>query len=72
VIANVSIFEDIQRSMMKIAQKHKQIYVVVWHPHTFGEIHSEDKLRHVVILQEILPTRTGLNKLRSTFTVWPE
>ena len=71
--------------MLVIARDYHQVYLTVWYPHVFGEetkvkgektgetitVDTEDNShRHEVIIQQIVPTRTGLNGIKSTSTVW--
>ena len=57
-----------------IARRYRQTYVTVWYPRTFGtvsDITSDiDPQRLTNVIREIVPTRTGLNELRSTAVVW--
>jgi hypothetical protein len=60
--------------ILKIARKHRQVYVTQWYPSKFGRQDvpavEEDPHRHEVIIRQIIPTRTGLNNIKSTATVW--
>jgi hypothetical protein len=61
------------------ARKFKQVYITVWYPHQFGEQASDPadgdqypkrKYKHSNIIQTVIPTRTGLDGLKSTAAVW--
>lgn len=41
-----------------------------WHPKVWGPGHEDDENLHTSVLQEVLPTRTGLRKLGSTVAVY--
>jgi hypothetical protein len=58
---------------LTIARKYRQIYVIVWYPNHFGKRKEEEGLdpyHHSSILQQIIPTRTGLDHIKSTSVVW--
>ncbi len=66
-------FKRVQEDILKIARRHKQVYIIAWYPHQFGHDLSddkEDKYKHYSIIQQIIPTRTGLNGIKSTAAVW--
>jgi hypothetical protein len=57
----------------------------MWYPHRFGRAHNDDEdvfqedphctsnrhsHKYKVIVQEIVPTRTGLNSIISKMSVW--
>ena len=52
------------------------MYVTAWYPHKFGNhIHGDetarsDPYRFTSIIRQILPTRTGLDSVKSTAAVW--
>ena len=71
--------------MLVVARDYNQVYVTVWYPHVFGEDAAlkgektgekvpvdieDDSHRHEVIIQQIVPTRTGLDGIKSSSTVW--
>lgn len=72
--------------MLVVARDYRQVYITLWYPHTFGkdalpengdtigEITTvdveDDSHRHEVVIQQIVPTRTGLSEIKSTCTVW--
>lgn len=41
-----------------------------WHPKVWGPGHETDEHLHTSVLQDVLPTRTGLRKLASTVAVY--
>lgn len=62
-----------------VARRFKQVSVTVWYPHRFGvpasdgpksETYPRRKYKHTNIIQSVIPTRTGLDGLRSTSAVW--
>ena len=53
-----------------MARKYKNVAVYRWHPHTFGKAVEEDPYRHVSIIQDVVPTRTGLDLVKSSVVVW--
>lgn len=60
--------------MLKIARKYRQIYVTQWYPSKFGRQDGpeleKNKHQHETIVRQIIPTRTGLNNIKSTCAVW--
>lgn len=59
------------------ARKFKQVYITVWYPYQFGDPIKTEKItyplrkfRHINIIQSVIPTRTGLDGLKSTSAVW--
>ena len=72
--------------VLKIARDYNQVYITVWYPHTFGkkavtdgEVRTSGDQQSIgiielhpfeVVLQEIIPTRTGLEGVKSTSAVW--
>lgn len=67
-------FKRVQEPILWTARKFKQIYITVWYPHQFGEKEANPaenrRHRHENIIQMVIPTRTGLDGLRSTSAVW--
>lgn len=68
-------WKRVNEEMMWIARKYKQVYLTLWYPNKFGEPTDKedvtaDPFRYVSLLQQIIPTRTGLNDIRSTSAVW--
>jgi hypothetical protein len=69
-------YKRVQEEILKIARKYKQIYITAWFPSSFGDQNPNSPLlknnpnRHKVIIQQIVPTRTGLNNIKSTVVVW--
>lgn len=47
-----------------------QLTVTKWHPKVWGPGHERDGNLHTSVLQEVLPTRTGLRALASTVVVY--
>lgn len=59
--------------ILDVARKHHQVYVVVWYPSQFGSDQHEDendKYKHFSMIQQVIPTRTGLDGIKSTAAVW--
>ena len=56
--------------MLSIARKYNQVYIFRWQPHTFGATDPADPLKHQAVIQQVIPTRTGLNGIKSTVVVW--
>lgn len=57
--------------IIEIARMFRLVYVTMWYPNQFGSGVTIDELRnHSTIVQQVFPTRTGLNSLKSTVTVW--
>ena len=59
-----------QDMILNVARDFKLAYIFQWFPHRFGAEDSDDPLKHVVVVQEIVPTRTGLDNIKSSATVW--
>jgi len=59
-------------AMLTVARNYRQVYITIWYPNKFGvdSVDSDNKYLHTVIVQEIIPTRTGLNGLKSSVVVW--
>lgn len=47
-----------------------QLTVMKWYPKVWGPGHHRDDNLHTSVLQEVMPTRTGLRKLASTVAVY--
>jgi hypothetical protein len=59
--------------MLTVARKYYQIHIMLWYPYQFGTdeyVNEDDKYRHYSIIQSIIPTRTGLDGIKSTSAVW--
>ena len=65
--------------ILVIARDHRQVYVTVWYPHEYGhpgddakdiKRFKKDSRAFTSILQQIVPTRTGLHGIISTVPVW--
>ena len=55
--------------VLSVARKYKQVYITVWYPHNYGK-NGDVSNDFDVILQEIIPCRTGLNDIKSISVVW--
>lgn len=60
--------------LLKVARKYRQIYVTQWYSSKFGRQDGpeleKNKHQHETIVRQIIPTRTGLNNIKSTCAVW--
>lgn len=60
--------------VLKVARSHKQVYITQWYPKKFGRQDVTAVLdnahRHETVIRQIIPTRTGLNNIKSTAAVW--
>lgn len=66
-------WKRVYEEMVWKARKFKQIYMMVWYPHRFGEKENApaaSKHRHENIIQMVIPTRTGMDGIKSTAAVW--
>lgn len=63
-------WKRIVEEVLNVARKHSQTYITVWYPSTFGKSSDVYNHMHQVIIQKIIPTRTGLNLMSSTVVVW--
>jgi hypothetical protein len=68
-------FKRVLEDVMVIARHYRQVYVMAWYPHAFGktpplEDNLDDPHRHTTVLQQVIPTRTGLHGIKSTVPVW--
>ena len=71
-------WKRLQDPIMKIARKFKQVYILVWYPYQFGakddataaKSAPNQRHRHENIIQTVIPTRTGMDGLKSTTAVW--
>ncbi len=41
-----------------------------WFPHAFGSPDLSDPHKHEIVIQQVIPTRTGLDGIKSSVTVW--
>jgi hypothetical protein len=59
-------------NILKIARDNRQAYIFIWFPYRFGSpaISKDDPHRHQNVIQQILPTRTGYNGIKSDVVVW--
>lgn len=65
-------WKRVLQDMLLIARHYRQTYLTLWYPHTFGQASQggEDPNAYTNIIQEVVPTRTGLNEVRSKVAVW--
>lgn len=64
-------WKRISEDLLKIARRFKQIYITLWYPHRFGYSDSDvNDTRFINIIQKIIPTRTGLDQIKSDSVVW--
>lgn len=68
-------WKRILESVLSIARHYRQVYITCWYPHEFGTHQSQksktgDPYKYTSLLQEVIPTRTGLHGLKSTVPVW--
>lgn len=56
--------------ILDLARNLKMAYIYVWYPHRFGEVNNLKPHHHKVIIQEVIPTRTGIDRIKSSVTVW--
>lgn len=65
-------YKRVLEDVLVVARHYRQVYVTAWYPHAFGKPHEDenDPHRHETIIQEVVPTRTGLYGIRSTVPVW--
>jgi hypothetical protein len=64
-------WKRVLEEMLSVARSYRQVYLVVWYPHTFGANDDpSDPFLHQNIIQQIIPTRTGLHGIKSTCVVW--
>jgi hypothetical protein len=59
-----------EEPILEIARNLKLIYVVEWFPHAFGVVDPAHPHKHEVVIQQVVPTRTGLDPIKSSVTVW--
>ena len=68
-------WKRVLEDVMHIAREQRQVYITAWYPHVFGEQDEKtkklgDPYRYTTIIQQIMPTRTGMYELGSTVPVW--
>lgn len=65
-------FKRVLSDVLVIARHYRQVYVTAWYPHAFGKANddSNDPHRHTTVLQQVIPTRTGLFGIKSIVPVW--
>ena len=73
----LSPWSRIEESVLTVARSFKQVCVFRWHPHTFGKPRESEMAMtgrsprdYVSIIQQVVPTRTGLDALKSSVVVW--
>ena len=54
----------------RVARTYRQAYIFIWFPYQFGKVEEVDAHSHQIIIQQILPTRTGYNGIKSDVVVW--
>lgn len=54
----------------ELLKKNTQLTVMKWYPKVWGPGHQKDENLHTSVLQEVIPTRTGLRRLASTVAVY--
>lgn len=72
-------WKRVLEDVLNVARDFRQVYVTVWYPHEFGHAGEDlleqgrvqkDPRRFTTILQQVVPTRTGLKGITSTVPVW--
>ena len=68
-------WKRILEDVLNVARDYRQVSITAWYPNVFGDDpgpdHSEeDRNRFKNIMQEVIPTRTGLDSLKSSVAVW--
>jgi len=70
-------WKRIEDVVLKAARAFKQVCVFRWHPNKFGDPSSSELTKtgrnrkdYTTIVQQVIPTRTGLNGLKSSVMVW--
>ena len=59
------------QDILVVTRRYRQVYITMWYPYTFGdESNEKSKHNYTTIVQEIVPTRTGLNGVKSSAAVW--
>jgi hypothetical protein len=60
--------------VIKVARDHRQVYITQWYPKKFGRQDvaavMDSPHRHETVVRQVIPTRTGLNNIKSTGAVW--
>lgn len=64
-------WKRVLEDVLKVARDYNQVYLTMWYPHKFGNTNdASEPLKYQNIIQQIIPTRTGLQHLKSTAVVW--
>eukprot|EP01038_Epipyxis_sp_PR26KG_P010495 gene10495-14106_t len=69
-------WKRVSEDIITIARKYRQVYVTIYYPHEFGKhlkvetITDQNKYKYTSIIQSIIPTRTGLDDIKSIAAVW--
>ena len=66
-------WKRVTEGVLKIARDNRQTYIFIWFPYRFGAeaaAADTDKHRHQNIIQQVVPTRTGFNGIKSDTVVW--
>eukprot|EP01031_Cornospumella_fuschlensis_P027872 gene27872-33656_t len=74
-------FTPLLPPLLSLARRYRRVYIVVYYPHIFGDgeksvAHSNPYPRHraehkyTSIIQQIVPTRTGLDSIKASSVVW--
>ena len=69
-LADLSDWHLAQANVERAARFLDEPLILSWTPHHFGDPHEDDDLRHVHILQTILPVRSGYQHLRTSVVCW--
>ncbi|CAM9239896.1 unnamed protein product, partial [Scytosiphon promiscuus] len=64
------VWAEAEGGILAAARRFQQLTVMKWHPKVWGPGHEVDENLHTSVLQDVLPTRTGLRKLASTVAVY--
>ena len=67
-------WKRLKEDFLTIARKYRQIYILVWYPNHFGELKGKeldekDPYHHSVMIQQVIPTRTGLDQIKSNAAI---
>jgi hypothetical protein len=72
-------WKRVMEDVLEIAREFRQVSITAWYPHEYGEAGDNKKEqkrikkqpnRFTSIIQQIIPTRTGLRGIKSTVPVW--
>jgi hypothetical protein len=59
----------VEDNVLSLARAFNQMYIYRWHPHRYGSLNDEST-KYQNIIQEIVPTRTGMQHIKSSVVVW--